>query len=349
LATPSFDDLATAFRHGNFRPLYFLYGEEPFPMDELQEILIQHALQPHERDFNLEILYGHETGVADLMARCAAYPMMAERRVVIVRGFEQVADNAAFQAYAARPNPTAVVMLLCNGKPNLTFHPYRALKQHAVAAEFKPLYDRQMPGWVADRFRAKGHRATGGAAQILADRLGPGLRAAANEIDKLITFVGEAKEVKEEDVLRAAGASHHASPFELQNALGRGDDATALAIARTIMAQASNRQGEAIAVVAILASFLTKLWRLTGCRETGVPEREWPGQIGVNPYFIRDYISALRHFPPARLGAAFGALLAADAELKGATERDPTTILTLALRQIARSRASSTRRGASVA
>jgi DNA polymerase-3 subunit delta len=206
-----------------------------------------------------------------------------------------------------------------------------------------------MPGWVADRFRAKGYRATGGAAQLLAERLGPGLRAAANEIDKLITFVGDSKEVSEDDVLRAAGASHHSSPFELQKALGRGDDATALAIARAIMAQASNRQGEAIAVVAILTSFLTKLWRLTGCREVGVPERELPSQIGVNPYFIRDYLSALRHFPPSRLGPAFEALLAADAELKGGTERDPTTILTLALRRIARSRPAHQRRGSPVA
>jgi DNA polymerase-3 subunit delta len=277
------------------------------------------------------------------MARCAAYPMMAERRVIVVRGFDQMTDNAGFQAYAERPNPTAVVMLLC-GKVNFKFHPYRALKQHAVAVEFKPLYDRQMPGWISDRFRAKGYRATGGAAQMLAERLGPGLRTAANEIDKLVTFVGEARDVTEEDVMRAAGASHLSSPFELQNAVGRGDHAAALAVMRAIMAQASDRKGEAIAIVAILTSFLTKLWRLTGCREAGIPEREWPGQIGVHPFFLRDYITALRQFPPARLGPAFEALLAADSELKGGTERDATTILTLALRRIARSAPAGSRR-----
>ena len=32
----SYDDLATAFRHGRFQPLYFLYGDEGFLIDDLQ-------------------------------------------------------------------------------------------------------------------------------------------------------------------------------------------------------------------------------------------------------------------------------------------------------------------------
>ncbi len=344
MPSASFDDLTTAFRHGNFRPLYFFYGEETFLMDELQALLIEHALQPHERDFNLELLHGPEAQVADVLARCAAYPMMAERRVIIIRGFESLDDNRAFQSYAERPNPTAVVLLICASRPNLTQHPYRALKQHAVSVEFKALYDRQMPGWVADRFKRKGYRASAGAAQRLAERVGPGLRAAANEVDKLIAYVGESKEITDEDVVHAAGQSHHANPFELQGALGRGDDAGALAIAHAILAQASDRKSETIAVVAILTSFVTKLWKLTGCREAGVPEREWPSQVGVSPYFLREYVSALRHFPPARLGAAFDALLAADDELKGGAERDPRTIITLTLRRIARAAPASRRR-----
>jgi len=336
MPSATYDDLATAFRHGNFKPLYFLFGDEPFMMDELQELAVEHALQAHERDFNLEIVYGHEVNVADLLARCAAYPMMAERRLIVVRGFEQVADNAVFKAYAERPNPTAVVMLLCSGKPNLTHHPYRALKQHAVAVELKTPGERQLPGWISDRLRRKGYRATGNASAMLASRVDGGLRGAASEVEKLITFVGDAKEISEADVLSAAGESHHANPFRLQDALGRGDDAGALAVAHAILAHAADRRGEAIMVVAILTGYFLRVWKLTGCRESGVPEDEWPRQLGVPPFAVRGYVSALRHYPSARIGVAFEALLAADSELKGGSERDPRTIITLALRRIAK-------------
>ncbi len=330
-----FDDLATAFRHGNFRPLYFLYGEETFPMDELQALLVEHALQPHERDFNLDVVYGPEATAPDALARCAAYPMMAERRVVIVRGFEQLADNRLFQGYAERPNPTAVVLLVCNGKPNLTQHPYRALKQHAVWAEFKPLYDRQMPGWIADRMKKRGHPAGGAAAQRLAERVGPNLRAAALEIEKLIAYVGEAREVTEDDVVRAAGQSREANPFELQKAVGDGDDARAAAIVEALMQQAANRRGEALAVVAILATYVTKLWKLSGCHPGRMSEKEMAGHIGVNPFFLREYLAALRNFKGDRIRRAFEALLAADDELKGGSTRDERTVLALMLRRMA--------------
>ena len=56
----SFDDLATAFRHGRFPPLYFLYGEEGFLIDELQALAIEHAVEPATRDFNLDVVFGPE-------------------------------------------------------------------------------------------------------------------------------------------------------------------------------------------------------------------------------------------------------------------------------------------------
>ncbi|MEL6615968.1 MAG: DNA polymerase III subunit delta, partial [Bacteroidota bacterium] len=53
---PSFEDLTTAFKSGNVAPLYFLYGEEGFLIDELQRLAV--GLVPeHERDFNLDLVF----------------------------------------------------------------------------------------------------------------------------------------------------------------------------------------------------------------------------------------------------------------------------------------------------
>ncbi len=60
----SFEQLEVAFQHGNFAPLYFIYGEESFLIDTLQQLLIEHALPPELRAFNLDIVYGDETELA---------------------------------------------------------------------------------------------------------------------------------------------------------------------------------------------------------------------------------------------------------------------------------------------
>ncbi len=331
----SFDDLVTGFKHGQFAPLYFFYGDEGWFMDELQQLAVAHAVAPHERDFNLDVVFGPEASAQQVLAQCAQFPMMAARRLVVVRGFEKLADNGLFKSYAESPNPQAVVVLLCNAKPNVSAHPYRALREKAVWSHFESLKPAALPSWVEKRFRARRVETESGAAAMLAEMSGPDLRSLDAEVDKLVTYVGERSRVTRDDVLRAAGHSAEQNPFELQAALGRGDVPHALAIADALLAQAGQRRGEAIRIVALLSSHVTKLWKLTGCLDAGVPEREWAGQIGVNPYFLRDYVPQARRYGTSGVRRAFEALLAADLELKGGSHRDERLILTLALRRAA--------------
>lgn len=330
----SFDDLATAFRHGRFAPLYFFYGEEGWFIDELQRLAVEHAIEPHERDFNLDVVFGPEASAPAVLAQCAQFPMMAARRLVVVRGFEKLDENALFKNYAEAPNPQAVVLLLCNGKPNTSAHPYRALKQHAMWAEFEPLKDRHLPGWVEGRFRDRGVDTEAGAAQMLAEMAGPDLRSLSGEVDKLVTYVGGRRRVERDDVLRAAGHSAEQNPFELQNALAAGNVARALTIADALLTQAGNRRGEALKIVGLLTAYVMRLWKVTGCLSAGVPEAQWAGQIGVSPFYVREYALAARRFGPVALRHAFEALLAADIELKGGSHRDERLVLSLALRRM---------------
>ncbi|MGB3544497.1 DNA polymerase III subunit delta [Rubrivirga sp.] len=331
----SFDDLSTAFRHGKFAPLYFLYGEEGWFIDELERLAIQHAIAPHERDFNLDVVFGPEANAQAALAQCAQFPMMTERRLVVVRGFEKLDGNAAFEAYAKAPNPTATVLLLCHRKPDLRSRPYAALKKAAVWSHFETLKDRQLPSWVEGRFRDFSVSSEAGAASTLAELSGPDLRSLDAEVDKLVTYVGDRARVTRDDVLRAAGHSAEQNPFALQAALGRGDVTSALAIADGLLGKAGNRSSEAIRIVALLSAYLTKLWKLTGCLAAGVPQSQWAGQIGVPPFVVREYEPPARRYGPDGIRRALGALLAADLELKGGARRDPRLTLTLALRRAA--------------
>ncbi len=341
--SPSFDDLAVAFRHGNVKPLYLFYGDEGFLMDELQALLVEHALEPHERAFNLDLFHGPEADARAVLAACMGYPVMAARRVVIVRSFEKLSENRAFKEYAEQPNPTAVVLLLCTGKPNLSAHPYRALREYGVAAEFKPLYDREMPGWVNSRAKTLGVKLEAGAAQMLAQEVGTDLRSAAAELDKLVAYAGARTTITETDVLAAGGHNREFNVFELQKALGEADRSRATAILERMLAQAASRRGEALMIVTMLTRYFLKLRKLGGAR--GLPQRDpsaSSGQalaryIGVSPYFLKEYEAALHRLGPGTVRRAFSALLAADFELKGGAERDERLVLLLALGRILRS------------
>lgn len=330
----TYTQLETAFRHRNFAPLYFLFGEEEFLISSLQSLLQEHALEPGERDFNLDIIYGAEVDARQALAVCSSYPVMAARRLVIVRDFEKMDDNVLFKEYAAQPNPTAVVALVCRGKPNLSAHPYRALKEKAVWAEIKPLSASKMPGWIAGHAKSQGLRIEPRACEMLTDFVGTDLQVAATEIDKLVSFVGDRKVIEPDDVIRASGQTREINVFELQRAVGEGDCVRAVEIAERLLQQTTNARGEAIRIVTILSAFFTKLWKLTVCQERRLGEKEMAARIGVSPYYIKEYISGLQNYDLTSIERAFGVLTAADYELKGGAQRSESLIMQLLLNQL---------------
>lgn len=330
----TYEQIMAAVQRNDLAPLYFLFGDESFLVDEIQAAVLENALQPHERDFNLDIVYGSDADAQQVITLCAGYPVMAQRRVVIVREFEKLKDNRLFMTYAERPNPTAIVLLLCSGRPNLATHPYRALRQHAAWAEFKPLRTKDLPRWIEARVRRAGYAIQPAALHMLGDFLGTDLRSAASEIEKLIAFAGERTQITADDVLRASGQTREFSVFELQKAVGEQRFTDAVRISERLLLQAANPTGEALMIVAILTSFYTKLWRMLPCMAERMPERAMAGHIGVNPYYIGEYVGALQRLGVGGIERAFGALLAADYELKGGAIRDSRAIMLLLLTRL---------------
>ncbi len=329
----SYWDFAAAFRRKDFKPLYFIYGEETFLIDQLQRLLIQCALQEHEMDFNYDLVYGAEADSSAVLGMCRSYPIMAERRVVVVRNFELLKQSEPFAAYAEVPNPTTIVMLLCARKPELRRNPYKAIKSKAAWGEITRLRDRDMPGWISKRAKKSGRSIQPRAAAVLADYVGTSLRTAANEIDKLVTFVGDRTSITVDDVVRAGGRTRDVNVFKLQRAIGNGRLSEALRIGDRMLTAASNQRGEALRIVAFLTAYYTKLWKLQSCRH--LSNKAMAASAGISPFFLQEYLHSLRRLSDDALRTAFSALLAADFELKGATKRSERLVMTLLIRQLA--------------
>lgn len=330
----SFEQTRTAFQHKNFHPIYFIYGDEPFLMDELQHLLLENALAPHEKDFNLDVFYGADSQGVNVVAACNAFPMMAERRVVIVREFEKLNGNILLADYVKHPNPTCVVFLICNKKPALNTNPYKALYANATSIEIKALKDAQIPAWIEKRVYLFHKQIKPDAVQILADLIGTNLRDLANEIDKLVALVGNRGEILREDVLEVSGMMREHNVFELQKALVEADYTKAVLITEHILRQKNNAVGDALILVATLSTFFTRLWKLAYAKSQRQTEAQMAGSVGINAYFLKEYLNCLKHYPLTKLNRAFSALLSADYELKGGSSRPPATIMHLLLQKL---------------
>ena len=53
----NFDQIVTDIKSKNYKPIYFLFGEEPYFIDKITDLLVDEVLEEAQKAFNLNILY----------------------------------------------------------------------------------------------------------------------------------------------------------------------------------------------------------------------------------------------------------------------------------------------------
>ena len=219
-------DIVKDVRAGKFAPVYLLMGEEDYYIDQVSQYILAQALQPEERDFNYDLLYGAETRGSDVISIARQFPMMADRRVVMVREFQSLQDKDTLTAYVKNPSPTTV-LILCHKHGKLDGR--RTLgteikKNGGVVYESKRLYDRELPPFVTKYVERKGKTIDPAATQMLCDHIGSDLTRLAAEIEKvLMALPHNESRVGANLIEELTGMSKDYNNFELQNALAIRD------------------------------------------------------------------------------------------------------------------------------
>ena len=92
----SYEEIVRQVCAGDFKPVYYLMGDEPYYIDRVSDYIVEQALKEEERDFNLTILYGPQTTGEEVVNAAKRYPMMAERQVVVVREAQSLEHRETF-------------------------------------------------------------------------------------------------------------------------------------------------------------------------------------------------------------------------------------------------------------
>jgi DNA polymerase-3 subunit delta len=321
----TYAEFQQAVRAQRFAPIYLLYGEEDFLIDEGVQAITEHALDPGMKSFNLEVMDGSKVDAKDVVAHASSFPMMGPRRVVIVREFEKLVGGESageiVTAYINRPLESTC-LVLTSLEPDFRRKPFTDLKKRATLVDCKPLRDQYVPGWVADRIKRLGKEADLDACRLIQAYVGNSLRSLKNEIDKLFIFVGERPQITPEDVATVVGASKGYTIFELQDSIGRKDSKEAVKILERMLTLGQSPQ----LIIVMLTRFFNQLWKLSDLKLRQLPDSEIAREIGIPPYFVKQYLDFRANFTTEQIEQNFKALLEADSVLK-TTMRDAHLVL----------------------
>ena len=217
----TYEDILRDVKSQNIAPVYYLMGEEDYYIDKLSDAIVNAVLSRNERDFNLDIVYGAEIDIDKIIELAHAYPMMAERRVVLVREAQAIRSLDGLEAYLSHLTPTTV-LIFCHkhGRLDIRKAAAKAVQQVGVLYESKRLYDNQLPPFIVQYFRQHDLDVEPQAVQMLAGHIGADLSRLTSEMDKLLLALPEGGRVVEATLVEEqTGMSKDFNDYELQAAL----------------------------------------------------------------------------------------------------------------------------------
>lgn len=297
-----------------FEKIYFFHGEEAYYIDLLTDAIIKNAMEESERDFNQAIIYGKDAEILALISEAKSFPMMGQRRLVVLKEAQNFKDIDKLEEYFEQPLDSTVFVI------NYKYKAYDARKKalkiaakNGLVMKFDKVRDYQIVDWITKYVKEIGYSITPKAAMLLAEFLGTDLSRIANELEKLQILIEKGTTINDVHIEENIGVSKDYNAYELKNAIGARDVPKAFLIVDYFI---HNPKAVPIQMlIPALFSFFTQLMTIHFMTNKS---REAVAQaLRVHPFVVGEIMSATKVYNPKKLAANIAILHEYDLKSKG--------------------------------
>lgn len=298
----------------NFKPIYFLCGEETYYIDRISDLIEDSVLTEDEKSFNQVVLYGRDTTVEEVVSTAKRFPMMSDYQVVVVKEAQNLSKTFEnFKAYVLNPQPTTILVFAYRDKPDGRKGIFKTLKDKSVWFESKKLYENQVPDWIVKVLKGQNYGIEPKASAMLAEFLGTDLSKINNELEKLKIVFPVGHVFTPKNIEENIGFSKDYNVFELKSALAVRNQEKAYNIIHHF---ALNPKDNPIVVITgQMFSFFSQLLQYHGLKDKS--KFNVAKALGVNPFFVDEYVTAARNFPMRKVSQIIEVIRDIDVKSKG--------------------------------
>jgi DNA polymerase-3 subunit delta len=309
-----YKQLLSSIKNKDFKPVYILHGEEPYFIDKIAEAIEESALEEHERDFNQTIVYGRDADILSIISELKGYPMMAERRLVVIREAQDFKQVEQLETYVENFLETTILVVCYKYKAIDARKKFlKESSKKGVVFKSEKIREYQLPDWIVSYLKVKGFMISSKATMLLAENVGNDLSRLVNEIDKLSHLVEKGTTINEVHIEENIGISKDYNVYELTNALAKLDISKANKIVHYF--NQNPKAADLTNVVSILFKFFTQLMRVHFAQNKS---REFiANALKVHSFVAGELIQAAAKFAPKKIAANIEILYEFDLKSKG--------------------------------
>ena len=299
-----------------YRPVYYLMGDEAFYIDKIADYIIDNVLTDTEKEFNQTILYGADVDAATIINAAKRYPMMSEYQVIVVKEAQAVHNMEELVFYLQKPLKSTI-LVLCHKHGSLDKRKKLAaeIEKVGVLYESKKLKEAQLPAFIAAYIKQKGFDIDQKATAMLAEFVGTDLSRLVGEMEKLIiTSSKNSTKITPEQIEKNVGISKDYNNFELRSALVEKDVLKANKIVKYF--EENPKTNPIQMTLSLLFGFYSNLMMAYYAPEKS--EQGIAAFLGLkSSWQAREYMAAMRKYSGIKTMQIISEIRTTDAKSKG--------------------------------
>ncbi len=310
----SFDQLKKDVKAGTLYPVYLLHGEENYLVDEAANFLESHLLLEHEKAFDQQILYGMDCTARYVIEQLVLFPLMATRRLVMVREAQLMEELKDLEPYLSRPAPSSILILCHKGKNmDKRLKAFDAIRKNGFILAADPLKEKEVLPWLQKTVSDLNMKMDRDAGEAMIELLGGDISHLYPELKKLAVHHAGADAITRNEIVDLVGMSREYNVFELQNALESGNVLKTMRIGTRM---AEQKGYSIIPLIALLYGFYSRIYAI---KSLGNASDNAIGEAIGNksPYFISKNKEAARRYTSEVAESAIAWLHVYDMKAKG--------------------------------
>ena len=267
----TYSQIIKNLKKDKFSKIYLLMGEETFFINKISQFFEKNLINEDHKGFNQEIHYGKETTIESIINSCKSFPMMSDKKLVIVKEAKELDVFKRKSDYKINLLSNSVVL--------------------DTESKENKVYDNKLPLWIKKEVEENNFKIKEEAVFLLSENIGNNLERINNALEKIF-MNNKDKIITSDDVINLIGINREYNFFEFQDSL---IDKNSVKCTKILNYFNSNEKKYPIQqIIVYLFTFYSKLLVV---KTRNLSESDnISSVIGVHPYVAKSYLKAKSNY-----------------------------------------------------
>ena len=294
----SMEKINADIKANEFKPVYLLYGDEPYLKKQYEDKLIKAVVS--DDTMNYSYFDKESVSVKEIMSIGDTLPFFAEKRLIVVEnsGFFKSSNDEL--AMYVKNMPDYLVIIFVEEQIDKRNKLYKSVSETGYVSEMNAQPVSVLTKWIKGLFNAENKEITGEAVTCLLDRSGASMNLIKQEIEKLVTYVDNRPVIEKQDVEAVCSTQTVSRIFEMISAIGEKNQQKALKLYYDLL----TLKEKPMSILFLIVRQFNGILQVAQGLSQGKNNSSLAKEIGIQPFLVGKYGSCTRKFTPEILYSA---------------------------------------------